>query len=92
MANYFIDLLEYSRALALPTSGYGIKLLAPLAGFSWSVADPSGADSLLYYRDAVDATKTESEHQVAKDWLYSYNLDDCRATFAVRDYLRSLEL
>ena len=92
MQTYFVDLLEYSRALALPARGYGIKLLARLASFSWSVDDPGGAGSLLYYRDSVDATKSESERQEAKDWLYSYNLDDCRATFAVREYLRNLEV
>lgn len=44
----------------------------------------------LKYRDALEA-KSESERQAAKDWLYSYNLDDVRATFAVREYLRGLE-
>ena len=92
MDKYFVDLLVHSRLVALPTRGYGIKLLAPLANFSWEVADPGGAGSLLYYRNSVDATKTESQRQAARHWLYSYNLDDCRATFAVRDYLRSLKL
>jgi predicted RecB family nuclease len=44
----------------------------------------------LKYQDAVDPKKSPSEQQEAKDWLFSYNLDDVRATFAVRDYLRNL--
>ena len=77
--------------LALKVTGYGMKFLAPLAQFKWDVVDPGGAGSLLKYRDAIDATKTEDERQAARDWLHSYNLDDVRATFAVREYLRGLE-
>jgi len=91
IADYFNDLLPYSRMVALKVTGYGIKFLAPLAQFKWDVVDPGGAGSLLKYRVAIDATKTEDERQAARDWLYSYNLDDVRATFAVREYLRGLE-
>ena len=76
--------------MALGTTGYGIKKLAPKAGFNWAVQDPGGAVSLLKYKDAVDPNKSPSEQQESIDWLYSYNLDDVRATFAVRDYLRNL--
>jgi predicted RecB family nuclease len=54
------------------------------------VQDPGGAASLLKYKDAVDLNKSDVEQQESIDWLYSYNLDDVRATFAVRDYLRNL--
>jgi predicted RecB family nuclease len=54
------------------------------------VQDPGGALSLLKYKDAVDPSKSREEQQESIDWLYSYNLDDVRATFAVRDYLRNL--
>lgn len=87
---YFVDLLDYSKQVALGTSGYGIKKLAPKAGFNWQVQDPGGALSLLKYKDAVDPSKSPAEQQESIDWLYSYNLDDVRATFAVRDYLRNL--
>ena len=52
--------------------------------------DPGGALSLLKYKDAVDPNKSKAEQQESIDWLYSYNLDDVRATFAVRDFLRNL--
>jgi len=88
--DYFVDLLDYSKQVALGTTGYGIKKLAPKAGFNWQVQDPGGALSLLKYKDAVDPSKSREEQQESIDWLYSYNLDDVRATFAVRDYLRNL--
>ena len=87
---YFVDLLDYSKKVALGTTGYGIKKLAPKAGFTWQVQDPGGALSLLKYKDAVDQSKSKAERDEAIAWLYSYNLDDVRATFAVRDYLRKL--
>jgi len=88
--DYFEDLWVYAKLVALGTSGYGIKKLAPKAGFNWKVEDPGGALSLLKYKDAVDPNKSPAEQQASIDWLYSYNLDDVRATFAVRDYLRNL--
>ena len=87
---YFVDLLIYSKQVALGTTGYGIKKLAPKAGFNWQVQDPGGALSLLKYKDAVDQDNPPAKQQEAIAWLYSYNLDDVRATFAVRDYLRNL--
>jgi predicted RecB family nuclease len=90
IGDYFEDLWGYAKLVALGTSGYGIKKLAPKAGFNWKVDDPGGALSLLKYKDAVDPNKSPAEQQESIDWLYSYNLDDVRATFAVRDYLRNL--
>jgi predicted RecB family nuclease len=88
--DYFVDLLDYSKQVALGTAGYGIKKLAPKAGFNWQVQDPGGALSLLKYKDAVDQNRSQAERDESIAWLYSYNLDDVRATFAVRDYLRNL--
>lgn len=90
MNDHFEDLLDYSKQVALGTTGYGIKKLAPKAGFNWAVQDPGGALSLLKYKEAVDQNRTQAERDEAIAWLYSYNLDDVRATFAVRDYLRNL--
>jgi len=92
MEEYFIDLLEYSKLVAFKTTGYGIKKLAPLANFDWQVDDPGGAESLLKYREAIDEKLTEEERKANREWLRSYNIDDVKATFAVREYLRNLEL
>lgn len=92
MSRYFVDLLEYSRKVSLPTTGYSIKLLAPHANFNWSVDNAGGATSLLKYKEATSLSTTASERQEAIDWLISYNRDDVKATYAVRDYLRRLKL
>jgi predicted RecB family nuclease len=90
MAKYFVDLLRYSELVALPVTGYGIKKLASLAGFKWQVSDPGGAESLLKYRDAIDEGRSPADREESQEWLRSYNIDDVKATFAVREYLRAL--
>jgi predicted RecB family nuclease len=69
---------------------YSIKDLAPVAGFRWQVQDAGGAMSLLKYKAATATDVVESVKNEAIKWLYEYNLDDIRATFAVRAYIRSL--
>ena len=90
MEKYFVDLLRYSELVALPVTGYGIKKLAPLAGFKWQVSDPGGEESLLKYRDAIDEGRSPADREESQEWLRSYNIDDVKATFAVREYLRAL--
>jgi predicted RecB family nuclease len=70
--------------------GYSIKDLAPVAGFKWKAQDAGGAMSLLKYKAATANEVDEKEKQEAIKWLYEYNLDDIRATFAVRGYLRTI--
>jgi predicted RecB family nuclease len=91
MDEYFVDLLEHSKLVAFKANGYGIKKLAPLAKFDWQVDDPGGALSLLKYREAIDEKLTEEERKTHREWLRSYNIDDVKATFAVREYLRNLQ-
>jgi|GEM_PF-1485204 len=92
MANCFVDLLKFTRRISFPIMSYSIKKLAPLAKFEWKVSDPGGALSLLKYKEAIDQSVTEVERKMARDWLISYNLDDVRATMAVRNYLHGLPL
>ncbi len=92
MDQNFVDLLEYSRKLALKSSSYSIKHLAPLANFYWSVDNPGGAISLIKYKLATGGTSSDSAKQEAIKWLIDYNRDDVRATFAVREDLRRLPL
>ena len=91
MNKYFVDLYEYSRKVALPLTGYSIKLLAPYAGFHWSVDNAGGANSLLKYRDATNPFSSDSAKLSAQEWLISYNRDDVRATYSVRSFLRLLK-
>jgi predicted RecB family nuclease len=90
MAKYFVDLYPLAQHVALPVTGYSIKVLAPLAGFEWEVKDAGGGNSIVYYQTATSPTKSEGEKAIAIKWLREYNRDDVKATFAARAYLRKL--
>jgi len=90
MAKYFVDLLPLAKEVAFPVTGYSIKALAPLAGFSWRVDDAGGGNSIVYYQRATSSESTDIDRNDAINWLRTYNEDDVRATMAVREYLRGL--
>lgn len=88
--NYLVDLYPLAQKFAFQAKSYSIKDLAPLANFEWSVEMADGANSLFKYRDAINEKLDQSARDQAISWLDAYNRDDVRATFAVRDYIRSL--
>lgn len=88
--NFLVDLYPFAQQWAFHAKSYSIKDLAPLAKFEWSVAAAGGANSLFKYRDAINKKLDQSVQDEAIEWLDAYNRDDVRATFAVRDYIRSL--
>ena len=90
--NYLVDLLPFARMISFPSMSYSIKDLAPLAGFEWGVDKAGGANSLLKFRTATDSAADPKARDEAIAWLDSYNRDDVRATFAVRNYIRGLNL
>ena len=92
IANYFVDLYQYTRKIAFPCTGYSIKTLAKEANFKWQVDDAGGSNSLIKYQIAISNNATSEEQEKARSWLRSYNRDDVLATFAVRNYIRQLNL
>jgi predicted RecB family nuclease len=92
MDKYFIDLWPIAKEVAFPATGYSIKTLAPLAGFNWEVDSAGGDNSIVMYEKAISPGSNEQEKSAAIKWLRDYNRDDVKATFAVREYLRSLQL
>ena len=91
-SNYLVDLLPIARKISFPSMSYSIKDLAPLAGFEWDVDKAGGANSLLKFRTATDTNADPQARDEAIAWLDSYNRDDVRATFAVREFIRALPL
>ncbi len=87
---YLVDLYPIAQKYAFPTMSYSIKDLAKFAKFEWKVDAAGGANSLFKYRDAINQSLSQSERDAAIEWLDLYNRDDVRATFAVREFLRSL--
>jgi predicted RecB family nuclease len=91
MAKYFVDLRPYAEKISFPTMSYSIKALAPVSGFVWKADDAGGVMSMFKYKIATaqDVDKATKEESI--EWLREYNLDDIRATFAVREYIRKLK-
>ena len=79
------DLLSVIRAHYFAGTGYGLKPLAALAGFTWRDDGMTGADTYDLIKQARDGS--------AEAWatLLRYNEDDTRATRALREWLRTLE-
>jgi predicted RecB family nuclease len=88
--NYLVDLYPIAQKYAFPSMSYSIKDLAKLAQFSWKVEMAGGANSLFKYKAAIDKSLDQATRDETIEWLDSYNRDDVRATFAVRNYLRTL--
>lgn len=82
----WVDLLKVVDRHLITGGGLGLKKVAPLAGFSWSVEDPGGDASMLWYDLAVASTD-ENERKSARTWLLAYNQGDVEATLAIRDWL-----
>ncbi len=90
MAKYFVDLRPFAEKISFPTMSYSIKDLAPVAGFKWKAQDAGGVMSLIKYKAATASDVIEAVKNEAINWIYEYNLDDIRATFAVRDFIRRI--
>ena len=82
----FTDLEDVFKTGFLSLHGSSIKKVAPHFGFSWSVEDPGGAIS-QHYLNTLRTNDTDAVH--AKDWLLSYNADDCTAMTVIRDGMRT---
>lgn len=80
----WLDVFRLVRNQLAGPTGLGLKIVAPLAGFTWAEEDFDGEASVAAYRDA---TADAEAGDVDKQKLLNYNGDDCRATAAVRAWL-----
>lgn len=77
----WVDVFTHVRRHLVGTEGLGLKVVAPVAGFTWDDDDVDGERSVALRREARMGSAE------AREMLVRYNGDDCRATAAVRHFL-----
>lgn len=82
----WVDVFRLVRAQLVGPGGLGLKVVAPEAGYTWEDGDFDGEESVNARRVSrgSDAAALEARRR-----LLRYNEDDCRATAAVRHWLRA---
>lgn len=78
-----IDLYRWTKDRFVSPSGYSLKVIAPLCGFSWRDEDPGGQQSELWFEDLVGGDTA------MKQRLLEYNEDDVAAQLAIRRWVTS---
>ncbi|HEX7662236.1 MAG TPA: TM0106 family RecB-like putative nuclease [Pseudonocardiaceae bacterium] len=84
----WVDLFRVVSRNFLCARGKGLKVLAPIAGFSWRDPHASGENSMRWYRDAVGMDGDEPKLDQRRR-LLAYNEDDVQATRALREWMSS---
>ncbi len=86
-SDVWVDLKLVWQRQVVTGHGAGLKTVAAGLGFAWRDEDPGGAQSVVWWSRAVDATLGEVDRQAWRDRILAYNHDDVRATRHVREWL-----
>ena len=82
----WVDLYQVIRAQLVTGGAFGLKQIAPFAGFHWRDESPGGDESMIWYQRAVHDPSLD-EREASQTRLLAYNEDDVRATAAIREWL-----
>ncbi|GAB2513589.1 TM0106 family RecB-like putative nuclease [Corynebacterium atrinae] len=82
----WVDMFAEVRRQLVGPYGLGLKVVAPVAGYSWADGDFDGEESVNARRVARGVDKQALE---TRSRLLRYNEDDCRATARVREWMRA---
>lgn len=79
----WVDMRSVFESQLITGDKVGLKVVANLAGFTWRDEDPGGAQSMVWYQEAIVGDKQ------AQQRLLAYNEDDVRATKALREWMET---
>ncbi len=81
------DLLPVvTDSVVVPVRGYGLKKVAPLAGYRYETEESSVAQAILWFREYQE----HPENRKLLATILNYNQEDCLALKAVYEWLRRL--
>lgn len=86
-AGRFLDLKRFMEDHYFARDGFSLKVVAPALGFHWQAPDAGGATSVVKIEEA--RAGVEPAASAAREWLLTYNEDDCAAQAAIRDGLHA---
>jgi uncharacterized protein len=79
----FVDIHAWvTRTVTLPIESYALKAIAHWLGFDWRLGDVNGAQAICWYDQWL-----ETGDRQFLELILSYNEDDCRATYAAKQWL-----
>ncbi|WP_199730302.1 TM0106 family RecB-like putative nuclease [Amycolatopsis panacis] len=82
----WVDLFRSVTDQFLCSRGKGLKVIAPVAGFTWRDPEAGGEASMRWYRDAVGMDGAVPD-ETQRTRLLRYNEDDVLATRALREWM-----
>ena len=86
LAYAFATSPRFKRSVVVPVPSYSIKQIGAFVGPKYSVEDPGGAQSIVWFEEFQrDRTKAD-----VRDKLLTYNREDCLALKTVYEWLRVL--
>lgn len=83
----WVDLYDVVRQQLVTGRSNGLKTFAPLTGFAWRDQQASGDQAIVWWQHAVDHTTDSASRQLWQTRLLTYNEDDVKATWHVRNWL-----
>jgi len=85
-SDQWVDLLPIVKSQLITGRGMGLKVVAPMTGFSWRGPEVGGQLAMVSYIEAI-SDPDEAVRAGAQQWILDYNEDDVRATAALREWL-----
>ncbi len=81
-----VDLCDWTRRNFASPNGYGLKVIAPLCGFTWRDEDPGGRQSEIWFERMLTGDLA------MRDRILVYNEDDVIAQREIRRWVRAQDI